>query len=317
MRTTAPRSEAAVGLAYGFAAYLWWALVFPLHLRLLNTIAPTAVTVDRTRWALEILGHRVVWSLVLCLLLVPMRRRVPELLLVLRSRSTALVLLVTATLISVNWLVFIYALSTGQLYRAGIGYFVTPMVQIALGTVFLHERLRVAQWVGVCCAGVGIAVLVAVSGTLPWIELSLALSFGFYGLLRKRARVGPIVGMSVETAWLAPLAIGWLLWSGAHDSASSGFLTGGPTVVALLVLTGASTALPLIWFAGAAVRLPLVTIGFLQFVAPSGQFLLGVVAFGERPADPRAWLGYAAIWSGVVVVSLDAVRTARARRATL
>ena len=200
-----PRSDLAVGLTFGLAAYGFWAFAFPLHLRLLDASAPPDVVVSQPQWALEILCQRVVWSLVLCAALVAVRGRGEELRRLLGDRRTVALLAGTAVLVSVNWLVFIYAVSSDQLYRAGIGYFVTPMVQIALGTALLGERLRRFQWAAIACAGVGIGWLVAVASGLPWIELALAVSFGFYGLLRKRARAGPIVGLTVETAVLTAM----------------------------------------------------------------------------------------------------------------
>jgi chloramphenicol-sensitive protein RarD len=307
------RSEAAVGLGYGVAAYAFWGLVFPLHLRLLDAVAPAGLVASQPTWSLEVLSQRVVWSLVLCALLVVLRRRGPDLRRVLGTPRTVGILAVTALLVSANWLVFIYAASSGQLYRAGIGYFVTPMVQIALGTLFLRERLRRDQWAALACAGLGMIWLLLIADGLPWIELGLAGTFGLYGLLRKRVGTGPIVGLTVETAVLTPLAVGCLWWIGAGDLQRLGFFAGGPGTALLLALTGVATAVPLMWFAAAAARLPLTTIGFLQFSAPTGHFLLGVLLFGQGPPDPRLWIGYGLIWAGVAALAVGLLRFRRPR----
>ncbi|MEO1511741.1 MAG: EamA family transporter RarD, partial [Planctomycetota bacterium] len=234
-----------------------------------------------------------------------------------RSRKTLSILLLTASLVSVNWLVFIYAVAEGQLYRASLGYFVTPLVNVILGMLFLGERLRGAQWPAIALAAAGMAWLVLGAGGFPWIELSLAVSFGFYGLVRKKASVGPIVGLTVETAVLAPVGVAFLVFLGLGVGPAAGretgFETGGPLTVTLLVLSGLSTALPLLWFAAAAKRLPLVSIGFLQFSAPTGQFLLGVLLFDEVVPD-RNWLGYALIWAGVSWFAGESYLAARRRR---
>ena len=310
MSATAPAETSASvrarGLWFGLAAYAWWALVFPLHLKLLNSVAPEAVVAARLTWSAEVLAHRVVWSLVFCLVLCAGTGRMPALGAALRDRRAALRLTLCAGLVTVNWLVFIVAMARGELYRAGIGYFVTPIVQIALGTLLLGERLRRLQWCAIALAVGGMLVLVAIGmslgGEWPWIEASLAGSFGFYGLLRKQTRVGPVVGLTVETGVLTPIAVLWLWLAPSAFGAPLGFVVGDAATDALLIATGVSTALPLLCFAAAAARLPLSTVGFLQFLAPTGQVLLGVLAFGERPADPSLWWGYALIWAGVLVL---------------
>lgn len=307
--------DVRVGLAFGLGAYGYWALLFPLHLKLLNGVSPEGVVGEQPGWSLEIMGHRVVWSLALCLLLVWWLGRAGQLRELLRRRRSVMALVLTASLVSVNWTIFIYAVATEQLYRAGIGYFVTPIVQIALGVVFLGERLRRLQVASLVLASGGIGWLLVVSGQLPWIALTLASSFGLYGLVRKRADAGPIVGLTVETAVLTPLALGYLLWAWVSLERSPVFVTGGVSPTVLLVLTGVSTGLPLLWFAAAAKRLRLATIGFLQFGAPTGQFLLGVVVFGERPPVSSMWWGYGFIWLGVVcLIGEGVVRLRRDRK---
>ncbi len=257
---------------------------------------------------MEVLCQRVVWSLVLCVLLAGSRARRADLWAALTSRSAVGQLLIGALLISANWLIFVYASSTGQLYRAGIGYLVTPIVQIALGVLFLGERLRRLQWAALTLAGGGMLLLVLRSEGWPWIELGLAGLFGTYGLVRKRVVVTPLAGLTVETLVLLPLALLGLSWAHAASGGALGFWSATPTARALMFGLGITTAVPLMWFAAAAARLPLSTIGFLQFSAPTCQFLLGVLAFGQRPPDPAMWWGYLGIGLGVVVLVGELVR---------
>jgi chloramphenicol-sensitive protein RarD len=303
------REALRVGLAYGVGAYGWWAFVFPLHLRWLAAVTPSEVVSEKLPWSLEIVAHRIVWSLLLSLLLVAFLRRGRALRETLRRPRTLLLLAIGAVLVSANWLLFIVAVARAELYRAGIGYFVTPILQIALGVVFLGERLRRGQAAAVALALAGLLVLLVVGGNLPWIELGLALTFGCYGLVRKRVgAVGPIVGLTLETAVLLPLALAWLVVGPAITGAPAGFTSGSVGTVLLLIATGISSGVPLMFFAAAAARLPLSTIGFLQFSAPTGQFLLGVLAFGERPPDPRLWIGYALIWIAVLALVGEGLR---------
>lgn len=301
-----------VGLWFGLAAYGWWAFVFPLHVKALGAVAPATITAEPVAWSLEILAHRIVWSLLFCLMLCWRRQSFGRVKEALRDQNVLRRLMLAAVLVTINWSVFIVAVARGEMYRAGIGYFVTPVVQIALGTLLLGERLRRAQWCAVGLAGIGMAVLLGIAvllgGELPWIEAALAISFGFYGLVRKGVPVGPVVGLTVETGVLTPIAIAWLLLGPGLLTVPPAFVEGGAATASLLVLTGISTAVPLLCFAAAAARLPLSTIGFLQFTAPTGQVLLGVLVYGERPADPRLWFGYALIWLAVLVLAADMVR---------
>jgi chloramphenicol-sensitive protein RarD len=304
----ATHSEVRTGLLYGFATYAAWGLVFPLHLRALDAAVGADVVGRQPHWAVEILCQRVVWSLLLCVMLLGSRARRAELRGVVRSRVHLLPLAVAAILISCNWLVFVYASSTGQLYRAGIGYLVTPIVQIGLGVVFLGERLRRPQWWALALASLGMAELVFFAEGWPWIELSLAALFGAYGLVRKRVAVSPLTGLTVETLFLLGPALLGLAWVHASMGPGLAIVEAEPVTRVLMVGLGLTTAVPLMWFAAAAARLPLSTIGFLQFSAPICQFLLGVLAFGQRPSDPAMWWGYLGIGLGVAVLVGELVR---------
>lgn len=299
MSTTSPQERRA-GLLYGLSAYLAWGLL-PLYFRALHEVPP-----------LEILAHRIVWSVALLAGLTTWLRRWPEVarpLATWRGRGT---LLATTALISVNWGVYIWAVHAGRVLEASLGYFVNPLVNVLLGVVFLGEALSRRQQVAVALAGAGVAVLVAAAGALPWVALVLALSFGFYGLLRKRERIDAVAGLFSETALLAPLALGGLAWLGA---AGRGHLGGAPGTSALLVAAGAVTAIPLIWFALGVQRLRLSTIGLLQYLAPTMQFSIAVFVFGE-PFTAAHGAAFACIWASLALYTADVVgglRRAEAR----
>lgn len=278
-----------IGLLYGLAAYLAWGLL-PLYFRALHGVPP-----------LEILAHRVVWSVLLLAGLVTALRRWPEVIRPLATGRGRLTLLATTTLITVNWGVYIWAVHAGRVLEASLGYFVNPLVNVLLGVLFLGEALTRRQLWAVGLAGLGVAALVLSAGALPWVALVLAVSFGFYGLLRKRARVDAVAGLFSETALLAPLALGLLvvLW---RDG--TGHLGAAPRTTWLLVAAGLVTALPLIWFAVGVQRLRLSTIGLLQYLAPTMQFAIAVFVFGEAFTAAHA-VAFACIWSSLALYTWD------------
>ncbi len=284
-------AERRSGLAYGLAAYTAWGLL-PLYFRALHGVPP-----------LEILAHRIAWSVLLLAGLTTWLRRWPEVARPLQAWPGRLTLLATTLLISVNWGVYIWAVHAGRVLEASLGYFVNPLVNVLLGVLFLGEALSRRQRLSVGLAGLGVAVLVASAGAIPWVALVLALSFGLYGLLRKRARVDAVAGLFSETALLAPLAVGGLLWLGARGT---GHLGSAPGTTALLVAAGAVTALPLIWFAIGVRHLRLSTIGLLQYVAPTMQFATAVFVFGERFTAAHA-AAFACIWASLALYSWDAL----------
>jgi chloramphenicol-sensitive protein RarD len=251
----------------------------------------------------------VVWSLLLLGGLLAASRRIAPLRSVLGDGRRLLLLAGTATLLSVNWFLYIWAVNSGRLLEASLGYFVNPLVNVLLGVLFLGERLSVPQRWAVAFAGAGVAVLLLSAGTFPWVSLSLALSFGLYGLLRKRAPVDALEGLLVETAWIAPVAAAFLLRLGARGEGAFG---SGAATTALLVSAGAVTALPLLWFNHGVRRLRLSTIGLVQYLAPTTQFLLAVLAYRE-PFGPAHAAAFACIWASLAIYSADAL--ARARRA--
>lgn len=288
-------AERRAGLAYGLSAYLAWGLL-PLYFRALHGVPP-----------LEILAHRIAWSVVLLAGLTTWLRRWPEVARPLGTWGGRLTLAATTSLISVNWGVYIWAVHAGRVLESSLGYFINPLVNVLLGVLFLGESLSRRQRVAVGLAGVGVAVLVVSAGALPWVALVLALSFGFYGLLRKRARIDAVAGLFSETALLAPLAVGGLAWLAARGA---GHLGREPGTSALLVAAGVVTALPLIWFAIGVQRLRLSTIGLLQYVAPTMQFSIAVFVFGE-PFTAAHAVAFACIWASLALYTSDVLLTLR------
>lgn len=282
-----------MGLVYALAAYLSWGLLVPVHFRLLGAYSPN-----------HILAERIVWSSLFAgtLALILAARHRLNLPLPLQRRHA--LLLLSAAMIGVNWLLYLYAVSSGHLLDASLGYYINPLVSVALGRVVLGERLRPMQAAAVGIAAAGVAVAVVWAGELPVMSLSLAVSFALYGLARKIAGVDALVGFLTETLLLLPAAIVWLVLT------PEPFLPAEPGNLALLMLTGLTTALPLIWFAAAAVRLRLTTLGLLQYVAPTCLLGLSVLAFGERVEPPRA-LMLALIWVALALYTADALRVRR------
>ena len=294
------RREAEIGLAYGIIAYAWWGLI-PIYFKLVAHLPP-----------LSVLAHRVVWSFVfLAVLVALLRRQWGELRQLMRSRSTLAILAVSTVLLATNWGVFIYAVSKKLVLQSSLGYFIVPLVSVALAMTVLKERLRPWQLFGLALAAVGVAILTVVRGGLPLIALTIAFSWSGYALLRKIAHAGPLIGVAVETAMLTPVAAAYILWrSAAGGPESADHFAAGD--YALLMLAGVVTALPLLWFTAAARRLRLSTVGFLQYLAPTGQFLLAVFAYNE-PFGGGNLVGFSFIWAALAVYSIDSLRAYRAR----
>ena len=294
-----PHAAARVGLAYGLAAYLWWGFI-ALYFKLVSQVPP-----------IQILAHRIVWSLLLVLLLPVARGGWSELATALRQRRTLLMLTASTIMLSINWFTFIFAVASGRLVEASLGYFINPLVSVLLGMIFLRERLRRWQAVGLLLAAAGVAYLAWARGQPPWLSLILAGSFGLYALLRKTAPVGSMAGLTIETAILfvpALLIIGLRQSSQQppYDLATYG----------TLMLAGIVTAVPLLMFASAARRLRLATIGFIQYLTPTCQFLLAVLAFGE-PFAGAELLSFGLIWAALLVYSWDSYRAYRGGLALL
>jgi chloramphenicol-sensitive protein RarD len=277
------------GIAYASAAYLLWGL-FPIYFKALQQVAP-----------LEILGHRIVWSLALCALLLLALRRLQWLADLRRQPRVLAWFAASSVLVAANWFVYIWAVNAGRVVDASLGYFINPLVNVLIGAAFLHERLRRAQWLAVAIAAAGVAWLTWQAGAVPWIGLVLALTFGLYGLLRKTAALGAIEGLSLETLLLTPLAAAWLLWL-AHAGAS-GFVDGDAATRLLLLAAGPVTAVPLLLFAAGARRIPFSTLGLLQYLGPSLQLLIGVWLYHEPFAERVP--GYVLIWIALAIFSVE------------
>ena len=295
-------AEARSGVVYGLAAYLLWGF-FPLYFKALAGVTP-----------LEILAHRIVWSVLSLALLLTVLRRWSGVRQAFAAPRTLLTLSATTLLIAVNWLVFIYAVGIGKVLESSLGYFINPLVSALLGVLFLGEKLSRNQRVSFLLAAAGVILLTIQHGELPWIALTLAFTFGLYGLLRKQATVDAIAGLTVETLLLFPLAatyLGWLLYDG-----SSAFVVAPPRLTLLLVCSGILTSTPLIWFAAATKRLRLVTIGLMQYLVPTLHFILAVFVFGEAFTAAHL-LSFVLIWAGLVLYTIDAVKLLLAERASI
>ncbi|BBC35821.1 Protein rarD [Streptomyces graminofaciens] len=293
------RGEHRTGLLNGFAAYGMWGLV-PLFWPLLKPAG-----------SVEILAHRMVWSLAFVgVALIVLRRWAWAGELLRQPRRLGLVT-VAAAVITVNWGVYIWAVNNEQVVEASLGYFINPLVTIAIGVLLLKERLRAVQWAAVGVGFAAVLVLTIGYGRPPWISLTLAFSFATYGLVKKKVNLGGIESLAAETAIQFLPALGYLLWLGARGDSTFG--TEGVGHAALLASTGIVTALPLVCFGAAAIRVPLSTLGLLQYLAPVFQFLLGVLYFGEE-MPPERWAGFALVWLALSLLTWDALRTARAVR---
>ncbi|MEV8094358.1 EamA family transporter RarD [Kitasatospora sp. NPDC085879] len=299
--------ETGRGFWYGAAAYGMWGL-FPLFWPLLEPAG-----------AVDILANRMVWSLVAVALMLLVQRRWAWIRpLLAQPRRLALVAL-AAAVISVNWGVYIWGVNSGHVVETSLGYFINPLVTIAFGVLLLRERLRRAQWVAVGIGVLAVAVLTAGYGRLPWIALTLALSFATYGLLKKKVALGGQEGFALESAVMFPFALGFLIWLQIRGEGSLGHAAGDSSAWAhsgLLMLSGLITAIPLLCFGAAAVRVPLTTLGLLQYLAPVFQFLIGITVFHES-MPPARWAGFSLVWAALAVLTYDAVRRVRTDRAAL
>lgn len=293
-------AERRRGLGFGLAAYVVWGLV-PFYFRLLDAVPPV-----------ETVAHRVLWSVLLLLLILAARRQLFALSIVFRQPRLLAALGASALLIGVNWLVYIWAVVNDHLVQASLGYFLNPLLNVALGVLVLKERLSRGQAIAVALAAIGVTVLVSASPEGLWVSLTLAVSFALYGLVRKIVPVGALEGLMVETILLAPLCGGYLWWASASGTLAFG---SDRSVDALLILSSVITSVPLLMFAAAVRRVPYAVIGLLQYLAPTMVFAEGVLLFGEE-VEPARWFCFAAIWTGLAIYSAEQLRgLARRRRA--
>jgi chloramphenicol-sensitive protein RarD len=290
--------EMTAGVIFGIGAYGLWGLL-PLYFFVLQPAG-----------AVEIVANRIVWSLLFCLLLITVTRSWRALAGAFRDRSVFVTLTIAAGLIAVNWLTYTYGVTTGQAVEASLGYFINPLVSVLLGVFVLKEKLRPLQWAAVGIGFVAVGVLTVSYGKLPWIALTLAVSFGLYGFVKKRVgpKVDAVTSLSVETMVLAPVAAVTIVWLGVSGAAT--LASEGAGHFWLLVASGVITAVPLLFFGASARRLPMTTIGLLQYFAPVLQFVVALAVFREAMTTDR-WIGFGVVWLALLVLTVDMLRTAR------
>ncbi len=288
-----PPPTASSGAVLAFGAFLCWGL-FPLYFKQVAAVP-----------AVEMLANRVVWSLVFVTFLLTVIRGWPAVLAVFPNRRLMAILTLSAVVISINWGVFIWAIANNRILEASLGYYINPLVSVVLGVAVLRERLRPAQWAAVGLAATGVAYQVVGLGVFPWVALTLAFSFGFYGLIRKTAAVDAFSGLFIETLILGPLALAYLAWLAAAGQVAFG--RGDWQLDAWIAASGVITALPLILFVAGAKRIRLSTLGLLQYVVPTGHFVLAVFVYGE-PFTSGTLVTFACIWAALAVYSFDTAR---------
>jgi len=286
------------GLLYALGAYIMWGL-FPIYWKWLQDVP-----------ALQVIGHRIIWSFIMLTIVMLVSRQWTKF----RSALTPRVLgiySVAGLLLSANWLIYVWGVNTGHIVETSLGYFINPLLSVLLGMIFLGERLRPAQWLPLGLATSGVVYLTVTYGALPWIALSLAFSFGFYGLVKKTAPLGSLHGLTLETGLVFLPALGYLLF--AENSGQGAF--GHTDLVSVLLMVGAGlvTTIPLLMFASAARRIPLTMIGLMQYIAPTLQFLLGVLIYKE-PFTTTRLVGFSLVWIALIFFWAEGLFAYRARK---
>ena len=289
-------SRSRQGFLFGIAAYLLWG-GFPLYWPLLEPAG-----------SVELLAHRILWSVVTLGVLVLVLRRSRQFRALFGDRRVFLLLALAAVVITVNWGTYIYGVTNDRVVETSLGYFINPLVTVLMGVVLLGERLSRPQWVAIGVGGLACLVLTVDYGHPPWIALVLAFSFGTYGLAKKQAGAEAVESLTLETLLVAPLALCYLAWLVAHDQSTFG--TEGTGHALLLMSAGLVTAVPLLCFGAAAIRVPMVTLGLLQYLAPILQFLLGVLWFQEDMSTGR-WVGFALVWVALAIFTFESIRHRR------
>jgi len=285
----------SLGLVFGVSAYTLWGL-FPIYWPLLEPANPV-----------EIVSHRAVWTLVFCFIILWLTKTLKSTLALLKRPKIVAGLFLGSILISINWIIYIYAATSGHVVEASLGYYINPIVVIATGVLILKEKMRPLQWVSVGVATLGVAVLTLDYGRLPWIALGLAFSWGGYGLVKKQIGLGALEGLSIETLISSGAYLAYLIWLGNQGGGQFGVSW---KITLLFIGGGAVTAIPLLLFNGATNRLPLTLIGLLQYITPTIQFSIGVWYFNEDMPAAR-WIGFVIIWIALVALALDLVKSGR------
>ena len=290
-------SKYKIGLLYGVSAYVLWG-TFPLYWPLLEPASP-----------LEIVSHRAAWTSVFCILVLAYQKQLRQMFKLMATKRVFLRLTAASALISVNWLVYIWATNNGHVVEAALGYYINPLIIIAFGVLLLKERMRRLQWFAVGLGFIGVVVLTFDYGRLPWIALALAISWGSYGLIKKQLNLGAVEGLAIETLISFIPYAGYLFYLGSKGQGQWGHHLG---LTLLLTGAGAVTAIPLLLFNGSATRLPYSTIGLLQYITPTLQFSIGVWVRHEAMPAAR-WIGFVIIWGALAALATDLVRSAKAQ----
>ena len=274
------------GILNGLVAYALWGF-FPIYWKLLHDVP-----------ALQVIGHRIAWSFVLLIMVILLTKQWKEFRSAALAPKTIAIYSIAAVLLSINWLIYVWGVNAGFIVETSLGYFINPLISVLLGVLFLRERLRTMQWLPIALAAVGVLYLTLTYGRLPWIALSLAFSFGIYGLVKKLAPLGSLYGLTLETALVFPIALIYLAFVGVNGTGA--FLREGALTDILLIGTGAVTSIPLLMFASAARQIPLTMIGILQYIAPTIQFLIGVFLYHE-PFDQSRLIGFSLVWLALII----------------
>lgn len=285
----------SLGLLFGVSAYTLWGL-FPIYWPLLKPANP-----------LEIVSHRAVWTLVFCFIILALTKTLKSTLSLLKRPKIVAGLFLSSILISINWIIYIYAANNEHVVEAALGYYINPLVVIATGVIVLKEKMRPLQWLAVGIAAIGVGVLTFDYGRLPWIALGLALSWGSYGLVKKQLGLGALEGLSIETLLSSGAYLGYLIWLG---NTGEGQFSHSLKLTLLLIGGGAVTAIPLLLFNGSTNRLPLTLVGLLQYITPTIQFCIGVWYYHEAMPAAR-WVGFVIIWVALISLAIDLVRSGR------
>ncbi len=285
-----------LGLVYGLGAYVLWGL-FPLYWPLLKPATP-----------LEIVSHRAVWTMAFCFIILAITKSLKSTLATFKRPKVAAKLFTASILVSINWLIYIWATNNGHVVEASLGYYINPLIAIAFGIILLKERMRPLQWVSVSVATIGVLVLTIDYGRLPWVAFGVALSWGTYGLIKKQLGLGAVEGLAIETLIAFIPYCAYLVFLG---SAGEGQFGQGVSITILLISAGAVTAIPLLLFNASTTRLPLTTIGLLQYITPTLTFIIGVWVNHEVMSTAR-WVGFFIIWIALFALAYDLVRSGRA-----
>jgi chloramphenicol-sensitive protein RarD len=288
-------SKNKLGLLFGVSAYSLWG-AFPLYWPLLEPANP-----------LEIVSHRAVWTLVFCFIVLAATKALKSTLVTLKRPTVAVKLFLSSLLISINWLVYIWATNNEHVVEASLGYYINPLIIIGFGVIFLKEKMRPLQWASVSIATFGVLVLTFDYGRLPWIALALAVSWGSYGLIKKQLGLGALEGLAIETFISSFFYLAYLVYLGDQGTGQFGQSWG---LTVLLISAGAVTAIPLLLFNGSTNRLPFTTIGLLQYITPTLQFSIGVWVLNEDMPTAR-WIGFLIIWAALVTLAIDLIRSSR------